>query len=605
MLSAVQVRSRGPTLKPIYGSRFMNMISLEINGLPVQVPEGTTLLRAARQVQVKIPTLCYHEDLPAWAACGICVVKIEGSSKMLRACCTPVEQGMRVTTHDPEIYRVRRTVLELILSTHPNDCLACPRNRNCELQRLAEEFGIRDLRFEKRLRDHPPDESTRALVLNPEKCVLCGRCAVVCQSMQNVWALEFTGRGDHTRIAPAGEVQLAESPCIQCGQCSAHCPVGAIYERAQEREVLDILENPQRVPVVQIAPAVRVAIGEAFGYPPGTLLTGKLYAALRRLGFQAVFDTNLGADLTILEEAHELVERLRHAHGPLPLITSCCPAWVDYMEKFAPDFVRHFSTAKSPHAMLGALAKTYFARHRGIDPAQIFMVSIMPCTAKKYEITRTEDMFSSGFQDIDVSLTTRELARLIKAAGIDFSNLPEEAADSILGEYTGAGTLFGATGGVMEAALRTAAYLLTGRDLPELEFQDIRGLEGVKEATVVLDGTSLRVAVAHWMANIETVLDRVRETLRHHQEPYYHFIEVMACRGGCVGGGGQPYGATDELRHLRAQGLYADDRNHAIRCSHHNPQIQRLYEDFLGLPLSYLARKYLHTRYRARPVYKR
>lgn len=583
----------------------MATVNVEINGIPLEVEAGTTILNAARQVQVKIPTLCYHPDLPAWAACGVCVVKIEGSPKMIRACATPVENGQKIITHDSEIYRVRRAVIELILSTHPNDCLQCPRNRNCELQRLAEEFGIREVRFEQRLRNLPVDESTPSLVLNPEKCILCGRCATVCQKMQNVWALEFLGRGEGTRIAPTADVNLNDSPCIKCGQCSAHCPVGAIYEHSDSKRVYAALEDPNMYCVVQIAPAVRVAIGEGFGYEPGTLLTGKTYAALRRLGFKAVFDTNFGADLTILEEGSEFVQRFAHGKGELPLITSCCPAWTDYMEKYAPDFVKNFSSAKSPHEMVGSMAKTYYAEKMGIDPARIYMVSIMPCTAKKYEITRTEEMFSSGYQDVDVSLTTRELVRMIKSAGIDFAELADEESDSILGEYTGAGTIFGATGGVMEAALRTAYKLVTNEELEDVNFTAVRGLEGVKEAAITVAGKEVRIAVAHWMSNIETVLDRVREARKRGEETPYHFIEVMACRGGCVGGGGQPYGATDEIRRKRAQGLYSEDRGSAKRCSHQNSAVQQIYTEFLGEPLSHQAHKLLHNHYKARPLYRR
>jgi iron-only hydrogenase group A len=583
----------------------MKMVQLEINGLPVKVPENTTILNAAKEVQVKIPTLCYHPDLPAWAACGICVVKVEGSPKMIRACATNVQDGMKIITHDPEIYEVRRSVIQLILSTHPNDCLQCPRNGNCELQRLAAEFGIRAVEFEERLRDLPPDETTPSIVLNPEKCILCGRCATVCQQFQNVWALEFVGRGENTRIAPTADVCLNDSPCIKCGQCSAHCPVGAIYEKSDAKQVYTALQNPDLHCVVQIAPAVRVAIGEAFGFEPGTLLTGKTYAALRRLGFDAVFDTNFGADLTIMEEGSEFVQRFVHEKGPLPLITSCCPAWTDYMEKFAPDFIEHFSSAKSPHEMLGAMSKTYYAEKMGLDPAKIFMVSIMPCTAKKYEITRTNEMFSSGYQDIDISLTTRELSRMIKSAGIQFAELPDEECDTILGEYSGAGTIFGATGGVMEAALRTANFLLTGKNLEDVNLTSVRGLDGVKEAAVEVAGKEIKIAVAHWMSNIEIVLDKVREAKKKGEETPYHFIEVMACRGGCVGGGGQPYGATDEIRKLRAAGLYVDDNTHGRRCSHENEMIKRIYMEFLGEPLSPKAHKLLHTNYYPRKPYKK
>ena len=584
----------------------MKTVKLKINGLDVEVPEGTNLLNAAKQAHVKIPSLCYHPDLPAWAACGICVVKVKGLNKLVRACTAPVAEGQEIVTHDPELWGIRRTVIELILSTHPDDCLQCPRNNNCELQRLAAEFGIREAPFGKRLRDLPEDDSTGSLILNPEKCILCGRCAAVCQQMQGVWALEFIGRGEKSRIAPAADVTLNESPCIKCGQCSAHCPVGAIYEHSHAKEVYAAVNDPTKHCVVQIAPAVRVALGEDFGYEPGTLLTGKIYAALRRLGFDAVFDTNFGADLTIMEEGTEFIERFVHGKGELPLITSCCPSWTDYMEKFAQDFIPNFSTAKSPQAMVGALTKTYYAEKMGIDPKNLFVVSIMPCTAKKFEIQRSAEMSSSGQQDIDISLTTRELCRMIKSAGIDFRNLPEdERVDSLLGDYTGAGTIFGVTGGVMEAALRTAHWALTKERLPSMELKDIRGLDGVKEATLKVAGKDVRVAVAHCMGNIEKVLDKVRDARAKGKETPYHFIEVMACRGGCVGGGGQPYGATDEIRKQRAAGIYRDDEKSAFRCSHENPMVQKLYADFLGAPLGKKSHQLLHTGYSKRKKYKR
>ena len=584
----------------------MKTVKLKINGLDVEVPEGTNLLNAAKQAHVKIPSLCYHPDLPAWAACGICVVKVKGLNKLVRACTAPVAEGQEIVTHDPELWSIRRTVIELILSTHPDDCLQCPRNNNCELQRLAAEFGIREAPFGKRLRDLPEDDSTGSLILNPEKCILCGRCAAVCQQMQGVWALEFIGRGEKSRIAPAADVTLNESPCIKCGQCSAHCPVGAIYEHSHAKEVYAAVNDPTKHCVVQIAPAVRVALGEDFGYEPGTLLTGKIYAALRRLGFDAVFDTNFGADLTIMEEGTEFIERFVHGKGELPLITSCCPSWTDYMEKFAQDFIPNFSTAKSPQAMVGALTKTYYAEKMGIDPKNLFVVSIMPCTAKKFEIQRSAEMSSSGQQDIDISLTTRELCRMIKSAGIDFRNLPEdERVDSLLGDYTGAGTIFGVTGGVMEAALRTAHWALTKERLPTMELKAIRGLDGVKEATLKVAGKDVRVAVAHCMGNIEKVLDKVRDARAKGKETPYHFIEVMACRGGCVGGGGQPYGATDEIRKQRAAGIYRDDEKSAFRCSHENPMVQKLYADFLGAPLGKKSHQLLHTGYSKRKKYKR
>ncbi len=581
----------------------MKMIKLEISGIGVEVPEGTTILMAAEEAGVKVPRLCYHDDVTPWGACGLCIVKIEGSPKMMRACTTPCTDGMQVITHDTELYEVRRTVLQLILSTHPNDCLRCPRNGCCELQTLAEEFGIRDFEFDKRLRELPIDTSTPSLEVNPQKCIQCGRCAQVCQKMQNVWALEFLDRGDKMRIAPAADVKLNDSPCIKCGQCSAHCPVGAIYEHSDSKLVYSALADESKYCVVQIAPAVRVAIGEAFGYESGEILTGKLYAALRRLGFKAVFDTNFSADLTIMEEGTEFIKRMKEG-GPLPLITSCCPAWTDYMEKFASDFIGNFSTCKSPQQMMGAMAKTYYAEKIKEKPEDIYMVSIMPCTAKKYEITRTEDMFSTGYKDVDVVLTTRELGRMIKSAGIDFRNLPDESADSILGTYAGAGTLFGVTGGVMEAALRTAVTIMTGEKLPRVEFEQARGLEGIREATLDVAGTEVRIAVAHTMSNIDEVLDRVRAAREQGKELPYHFIEVMACPGGCVGGGGQPHGATAEIRRKRAEGIYRDDEASVVRCSHENPEIQRIYKDFLGEPNGEKAHKYLHTHYKAREQYR-
>ena len=580
------------------------MIELEINGIPVSVEPGTTILDAAKSVGVKIPTLCYHSDLEPWAACGICVVKVEGSPKMLRACATAAGPGMKVITHDPEIVKVRRTVLELILSTHPNDCLHCGRNGNCELQTLSEEFGIRDVPYEARLRDLPIDKSTGSIVLNPEKCIACGRCTQVCQDMQGVWALEFIGRGDDTRMAPAADVSLAESPCIKCGQCSAHCPVGAIYENDQTRNVWNAIEENKKHCVVQVAPAVRVAIGEAFGMEPGELMTGQLYAALRRLGFDAIFDTNFSADLTILEEGSEFVKRFTEG-GVLPQITSCCPAWTDYMEKYATDFIPNFSSAKSPQQMLGAMAKTYYAEKADVKPEDMYVVSIMPCTAKKFEVNRCESMGASGFQDVDVSITTRELARMIKQAGIDFKNLPEEGVDSLLGEYSGAGTIFGVTGGVMEAALRSAYFLITKEDLEDVNFMEVRGLKGIKAAEIDIQGTSVRIAVAHQMGHVEALLDLIRDAKEKGEEPPFHFIEVMACRGGCIGGGGQPHGATDEIRKQRTAGIYSDDEKSVQRCSHHNPMITKIYEDFLGEPLGHKAHKLLHTTYQKRKVYKK
>jgi iron-only hydrogenase group A len=425
------------------------MIKAHINQLEVEVPEGTSILDAARQVQVRIPTLCKHKDLLPTAACGICIVRNKGSNKLIRACCTPLESGMEIRTHDGDIVDVRRATLELILSNHPQACLTCGRNGECELQTLAADFNISMESIKRYVKDVPPDVSTNCIVLDFTKCIKCGRCIQVCQERQNVWALSFLDRGINTRMAPAGDITLAESPCVKCGQCSAHCPTGAIVEKDETSTVWTALRDREKVCVVQIAPSVRVTLGEAFGLPPGTNLTKKLYNALRRLGFKAVFDTNFAADVTIVEEASEFIERFAHQRGPLPLITSCCPAWTDHMEKRHWDFIDNFSTAKSPQQMLGVLAKTYYAEKLGVDPARLCMVSIMPCTAKKYELSRTDEMRASGFPDVDVVLTTRELARMLKQSGIDFLALPDAEPDSILGNYSGAGTIFGGKGGVM------------------------------------------------------------------------------------------------------------------------------------------------------------
>ena len=581
------------------------LVRATINGLPVEVPAGTSILDAARGAAVQIPTLCKHKDLLPTAACGLCIVRNGTSPRLLRACCTPLEPGMAIVTHDREIVDVRRSTLELILSNHPHECLTCGRNGECELQTLAANFNINQEVIKRHVNEAPPDCSTGSIVIEFAKCIKCGRCVQVCQDIQDVWALSFLDRGIRTRMAPAGDISLAESPCVKCGQCSAHCPTGAIVEQDETAAVWEALNDKDKVCVVQIAPSVRVTVGEAFGLPPGTNLTKKLYTALRRLGFRAVFDTNFAADVTIVEEASEFIERFAHGRGVLPLITSCCPSWTDYMEKRHWDFIDNFSTAKSPQQMLGVLAKTYYAEQAGIDPAKLFVVSIMPCTAKKYELSRTDEMFASGYKDVDVCLTTRELARMLKQSGIDFLHVDDGEADSILGSYSGAGTIFGATGGVMEAALRTAVFYATGKKLGKVEFESVRGLEGVKTAEVAVNGAKVRVAVAHGLRHVSSVLDEVRAARAAGRETPYHFIEVMACPGGCIGGGGQPYGVDNERRRQRIAGLYQDDRDKSIRCSHENPEVIRVYEQFLGKPLVGKAHELLHTRYTARPLYQR
>ena len=588
------------------------MVKLKIDNRDVEVAEGTSVLEAARSVQIEIPTLCNHPDVDPSAGCGMCIVRING--RILRSCCTPVAEGMEVITNDAELFEVRRMVLKLILSNHPMACLSCARSGQCELQDMANTFNITDAPLPNLTKRYDIDDSTKAVVLDNSKCILCGRCVEVCQNQQNIWALSYLNRGLATRITPANGISLADSPCIKCGQCSAHCPTGAIVEYDDTGRVWEMLRNPDLYTIVQIAPAVRVAVGEEFGFDFGENLTGKTYAALRRMGFDKVFDTNFGADLTIIEEATEFVRRFTQEPESLPMFTSCCPAWVDMLEKFHSDMIPHFSTCKSPQSMVGALAKTYFADKTGIDPAKIRVVSVMPCTAKKWEIVRSEDMKSSGFQDVDVSITTRELAKMIKQAGIDFRNIAEEEADSPLGEYSGAGTIFGTTGGVMTAALRTAYYYITGKELDKLEFSDIEGLDGIKETKVTINGNEVRIAVAHGVGNVEEILNRIRKAKADGEELPYHFVEVMACRGGCVAGGGQPRvigaayakpnGITDAIRQKRARGLLNEDLQANNRLSHHNEEVKTLYNEYIGKPGGEKAHHLLHTGYTARKMYK-
>lgn len=583
----------------------VNTVEIKINGKGLQVKKDCTILEAAKLAKVNIPHLCAHPDLKPWGACGLCIVKVEGSPRQVRSCATFVVEGQNYITHDPELQETRRTVLELILSNHPMECLTCGRNTTCELQRITAEFGIREVPFAYNVKRLPKDDSTESIILEPSKCIKCGRCVQVCQQLQGVWALEFLHRGHETRIAPAGDILLSESPCINCGQCSAHCPVGAIYGTDDTEQLLAAIRDENLHVAVQIAPAVRAALGEMFDLPAGTLVTKKIYAALRRLGCDVVFDTNFSADLTIMEEGSELVERLTKGSGVLPQITSCCPGWTNYMEKYYPDMIPHFSTAKSPMMMQGAITKTYYAEKINKKPEEIYSVAVMPCTAKKSEITRSAEMSASGCQDVDLVITTRQLGRLIKAMGIDFTSLEDEPADSPIGKYSGAATIFGNTGGVMEAAVRTAYRLVTGDELADVHVEAVRGMDGVRTGSVDFKGTEIKVAVAHGMVNVGSIMEEIRKSREKGGELPYHFVEVMACRGGCIAGGGQPYNTDDSVRAKRIAALYSDDDACEVKCSHHNPEIIEIYEKFLEKPLSHKAHQLLHTTYHPRPIYQK
>ncbi|MCG0277483.1 MAG: [FeFe] hydrogenase, group A [Thermanaeromonas sp.] len=573
----------------------MSMVSVTIDNVKVEVEAGTTILKAAEKAGIHIPTLCYLEGINEIGACRVCVVEVEGARNLAAACVTPVSDGMVVRTNTPRVRAARRLNVELLLSNHKMECPTCIRNLNCELQTLAQTLGIREVRFEGKRTTYQADTSTPALVRDPEKCILCRRCVAVCEKVQTVKAIAPQERGFETVIAPAFHEKLINVACVECGQCILVCPVGALYEKDYTEEVWEALADPEKFVVVQTAPATRVSIGQEFGYPPGAITTGKMVAALRRLGFDRVFDTDFSADLTIMEEGSEFIERFKKGER-LPLLTSCSPGWIKFIEHFYPELLPHLSTCKSPQQMFGAVAKTYYAQKVGIDPSRMVVVSIMPCTAKKFEAQRPE-MKDSGYQDVDYVLTTRELARMIKEAGIDFQSLPEEDYDDPLGESTGAAVLFGTTGGVMEAALRTAYELMTGKELPRLEFHEVRGLKGIKEATIDIEGTPVRVAVAHGLGHARELLERVKAGEK------YHFIEIMCCPGGCIGGGGQPIPTNEEIRAQRMAGIYSADERMVIRKSHENPSIKALYREFLGHPLSERSHQLLHTHYTPRGKY--
>ena len=572
------------------------MIKLKIDGNDLEVEEGTTILEAARKINIDIPTLCYMKGINEIGDCRMCLVEIEGRRNLVASCIQKAEEGMVVRTNTEKVYNARRTMLQLILSEHNRSCLSCTRNGNCELQKLAIQFNIDDLEYEG-TKKGKIDDLSPSLVRDTSKCILCKRCVATCKNIQGISAISVAGRGHNARIACAFDNSINDSICTLCGQCIEACPVGALKEKDSIKELREKLNNKDLYVVVQTAPAVRVALGEEFGMKIGTNVTGKMVAALKRLGFDKVFDTNTGADFTIMEEGTEFIQRINN-NGVFPMITSCSPGWINFIEINYPELLPHLSSCKSPHEMFGAIIKSYYAERENIDPKKIVMVSVMPCIAKKYEAKR-EQLQNDNLQNVDIVITTRELARMIKQNNIDFVNLEEEKFDSPMGEATGAAAIFGTTGGVMEAALRTVEDILTGKNLEKIEYTQIRGEKGIKEATLNINGKDIKIAVAHGLKNARIIMEEIKSG----KSPY-HFVEIMACPGGCVMGGGQPIHSSKErelidIRALRASALYTIDEKSVIRKSHENPILQKIYKEYLGEPGGHRAHELLHTSYAA------
>lgn len=577
----------------------MKEIMITINGKVCTAPEGSTILEAARINNIEIPTLCFLKEINEIGACRMCVVEVKGMKNLVTACVYPISEGMEITTNSKRVFKSRKINLELILSTHERKCLSCIRSGNCELQKLCKEFSVDDEDYYNgENMQYDFDDTSVHMYRNDNKCILCKRCVAACSVWQDIGVIGPNDRGFRTHIGSAYEKSLGDVACISCGQCIVVCPTGAIAEKDQTKEVWEALDDPTKHVIVQTAPSTRVTIGEAFGLPVGTNVEGKMVAALRRIGFDKVFDTNVAADFTIMEEANEFVERVQNG-GPLPMFTSCSPGWIKYCESYHPELIPNLSSCKSPQQMFGALAKTWYAEKMGIHPKDIFVVGVMPCTAKKFEVTR-EDEAAAGYSDCDVALTTREVARMIEKAGIRFNELPDEQFDNPFGEATGAGYIFGATGGVMEAALRTASETLAGHPIESIDFKEVRGMEGIKEASYEINGTKVKVAAVSGIANARKIIDRIQSG-----EDFYHFVEVMGCPGGCINGGGQPVQPAAvrnfvDLKTKRAAALYEADKNRGLRKSNDSPIVKVVYEEFLGKPGSEKAHSVLHTSFTKR-----